>query len=234
MEENGNLNYLNIKDYPRMIRGEEAEGLRALKQIIKNNVAKSCYFINAKKDVSYYFYQKRKSFNIEEISPSILKGSNYEYYTRPKLLIKHNNIVPEAIITEENICFTSSIYSLLHDNHTELRFICACLNSLPIQFYCYFGINNQKDTTINLNQYMIRHLPILDIELSEKELIAIKVKNITNILNKNNNRLNGKVRRDLQKIDTILMDLYSLKKDDRILMKEEIKKRIEWFNKIYT
>ena len=96
IEKNGNLNYLNPKEFPKMIRGEEDKGLKKVKKKIINDGSRSCYFINAKDDFKYYFFYKRKSLNLEEINAKILKGNNYEYYILPKLLIKHNNIVPEA------------------------------------------------------------------------------------------------------------------------------------------
>ena len=161
IEKKGDLNYLNPIDFPKMIRGEEDKGLIELKRILQNNQQGSCTFISARNDFRYYTFKKGKSLNIEEIDEKVLKGRNYEFYIGPKLLIKHNNIFPEAIYTEENVCFTSSIYSLLHNDINELKYLCAVLNSKLIKFYCTYAINNQKDTTINLNQYMIRHLPII-------------------------------------------------------------------------
>lgn len=175
IEQNGNLNYLNVRDFPKLIRGEEDKGLRAIKAKIQNHIQGSCIFLNAKNDFMHYHYQGKKSFDIEKIDPKKLKGNNYEYYIKPKLLIKHNNTYPVAVYTEENVCFTSSIYSLLHEDKNELKFLCALLNSSLIKFYCIYGINNQINTTINLNQYMIRHLPIPDTNNKIKSTLIANV-----------------------------------------------------------
>ncbi|MFX1323521.1 MAG: Eco57I restriction-modification methylase domain-containing protein, partial [Promethearchaeota archaeon] len=186
IERNGDLNYLNPIIFPKMIRGEEDKGLSIVKNRLTNTPQKSCYFLNARNDFKYYFIKKVRSFNIEETNPRFLKGNNFEYYLSPKLLIKHNNIIPEAVYSEENVCFTSSIYSLLHDDSVELKYLCAILNSLLIQFYCIYGINNQKNTTINLNQYMIRHLPIQNPDYKTKVSIAKDVDEIISLFNKKN------------------------------------------------
>ncbi|TFF88120.1 MAG: hypothetical protein EU549_03625 [Promethearchaeota archaeon] len=233
MEKKADLNYLNVKDFPKMIRGEEAEGLKLLRKFIKENTQNSCFFLNAKKDITYYHFTKRKSFNIKNISPKVLKGSNYEYYLRPKLIIKHNKIVPETVFTIECTSFTSSVYSLLHDKDSELKYLCGCLNSLPIQFYCTFGINNQKDTTINLNQYMIRHLPIPRLENKEKLIIAKLVDEIIADLKKSNIQLKNMVKENLSKIDNFFMNFFEIEEEDKNFMKNEIGDRIDWFKKIY-
>ncbi len=234
IEKNGNLNYLNPKDFPKMIRGEEDKGLKEVKKKIINDESRSCYFINAKADFRYYFFYKRKSLNLEEINAKLLKGNNYEYYISPKLLIKHNNIVPEAIFTKENVCFTSSIYSLLHDDNRELKFICAVLNSILIQFYCTYAINNQKDTTINLNQYMIRHLPFPKSQNNAKSKISELVDLIIESLEYNDATFNETVNKLLIKIDDMIFSLYSITTYEKQLIISNMKSRSKHFEKIYN
>ncbi len=233
IENAGDLNYLNPIDFPRMVRGEEDKGLKEVKNILKDNLEGSCFFINAKDDFKYYFINKRKSLNIEKIDSFLLKGEEYEYYVNPKLLIKHNNIVPEAIYSENSICFTSSIYSLLHDDLNELKYICAVLNSALIQFYCTYGINSQKDTTINLNQYMIRHLPIIKPEEKLRNEITLKVDQIIRKLQENNGELNKEINIILKKIDQIIFNLFSLNEQEINIIISNIKGRINYFNKLY-
>ncbi|MHA1240022.1 MAG: HsdM family class I SAM-dependent methyltransferase, partial [Promethearchaeota archaeon] len=160
IEKSGDVNYLNIERIPNMIRGEEAKGLKQIRALIEENIDNTCYFIKAKGDFNYYYFTKNKSFDLEKADPRVLKGTNFEFYTNPKLLIKHNSIFPQSIFSKEHVCFTSSIYSIISDDHVELKYINAILNSSLMQYYCLYGINNQQNTTINLNQYMIRHLPI--------------------------------------------------------------------------
>ncbi|MCK4286613.1 MAG: Eco57I restriction-modification methylase domain-containing protein, partial [Candidatus Lokiarchaeota archaeon] len=178
IEKTGDLNYLNPVAFPNLIRGEEDKGLKLVRKKLKKQDNGTCFFISARNDFRYFFINKNKSFNIEEIEATSLKGNNFEYYLSPKLLIKHNNIIPEAIYTEENVCFTSSIYSLLHHDSNELKFLCSIFNSILIQFYCTYAINNQKNTTINLNQYMIRHIPIVNVDSQIKVKLANKVDEI--------------------------------------------------------
>jgi hypothetical protein len=210
IEHCGDLNYLNIRDFPMMIRGEEASGLKKVKTLIKNNLDGSCIYINAKEDFTYFYYKKRKSFDIDNISAEILKGNNYEYYINPKLLIKHNNIYPQAVFTEERVCFTSSIYSLLHADTDELKYLCAILNSTLMQFYCRYAINNQRDTTINLNQYMIRHLPIIHCQKDLKQEITDKVDNISKFLFQSNGKLTNETKQFVKEIDNLVFELYSI------------------------
>ncbi|MEJ2250458.1 MAG: N-6 DNA methylase [Candidatus Lokiarchaeota archaeon] len=234
IEKKSDLNYLNVNKFPKLIRGEEAKGLKAVKLNLQDNLRNSCYFINAKKDLSYYYFQKRKSFQIEKVSPKVLKGNDYEFYLDPKLLIKHNNIVPETVFTPDNVCFTSSIYSLIYRDEDELKYLCGCLNSLPIQFYCYFGINNQKDTTINLNQYMIRHLPIPNISTEKKLMIASLVDDIISNLKGTKNIINQKIVLKLKEIDSYFIKYYAFSEQDKKVMIKEIKSRIDYFNKLYS
>ncbi|MFW9901113.1 MAG: class I SAM-dependent DNA methyltransferase [Candidatus Thorarchaeota archaeon] len=234
IEKFGNLNYLNPVDFPKMIRGEEEKGLKLVKENLKNDTNGSCFFISARNDFNYYNFKKIKSFKIEEIDSKILKGNNYEYYLKPKLLIKHNNIIPEAIFTEENVCFTSSIYSLLHDNTDELKYLCAVLNSALIQFYCIYGINNQKDTTINLNQYMIRHLPIINPDNIIKTKIVEKVEKINNLLIIKNQIFSKNIRQLLKEIDKIIFNQYSITEVEKNLIISEVKNQIKHFEAIYS
>ena len=209
IEKIGDLNYLNVNEFPKMVRGEEDKGLKEVKRILRNDLDGSCLFINAKEDFKQYFLKKTKSFNIEEINAKLLKGNNYEFYTSPKLLIKHNNIIPEAIFTKETACFTSSIYSLLYEDITELKFLCAVLNSALMKFYCTYGINNQKGTTINLNQYMVRHLPIMGTDKHFKDEIALKVDKIIDSLQENEGTLKDFIKHEINEIDDIVFNLYA-------------------------
>ncbi|GAG74836.1 unnamed protein product, partial [marine sediment metagenome] len=129
IEKIGDVNYLNISRIPNMIRGEEDKGLKLIMNLIEENTDHSCYFIKAKGDFNYYYFNKDKSFTIENTDPKILKGNNFEFYTNPKLLIKHNSIFPQSVFSKEKVCFTSSIYSLISDDHIELKYINAILNS---------------------------------------------------------------------------------------------------------
>jgi hypothetical protein len=233
IERNGNLNYLNHLRFPKMIRGEEDKGLKHLRKILKNNSKNSCLFISARNDLKYYYLTKTKSLNIKEIDSNLLKGNNYEYYLKPKLLIKHNNIIPEAIYTEEDVCFTSSIYSLLHDDLEELKYLCALINSAIIQFYCIYGINNQKDTTINLNQYMIRHLPFRNSNQEVKSKIAFKVDKILENLRVNNGQLDIRTNHLLKEIDEFIFSLYSITDDDKSMILNNLRKQIKYFSNLY-
>ena len=233
IESNGDINYINILDFPNFIRGEEHKGLRAVKEILTINLDHSCYFINAKDDFDYYLMRKNKTFNIETINPRILKGNAYEYYKNKKLLIKHNNIIPQALYSEENVCFTSSIYSILHDDPIELKFLCGVINSAVMQFYCLFAINNQTDTTINLNQYMIRHFPIINVKKIYKEEISEKVDFIKKYLEHNNSELDATVYYCVREIDKILFKLYSLTEIEQKLLISTLVEKIDFFKKVY-
>ncbi|MFX0027483.1 MAG: class I SAM-dependent DNA methyltransferase [Candidatus Hermodarchaeota archaeon] len=233
IEQNGDLNYLNIRDFPMMIRGEEAKGLKKIKNLIKNNLSGSCIFINAKEDFTYFHFKKRKSFNIENVNARMLKGENYEYYINPKLLIKHNNIYPQTIFTAERVCFTSSIYSLLHADIDELKYLCAILNSSLIQFYCRYAINNQRDTTINLNQYMIRHLPIIHCPKYLKVELATKVNKISQFLFRSDGKLTNKTKEFVKEIDNKVFELYSITNQEKKTIISIIKEQIDFFENIY-
>ncbi len=219
IEDIGDLNYLNVNEYPKMIRGEEDKGLKQVKRILRDDLGGSCFFINAKEDFKHYYIKKNKSFNIEEIEDKTLKGKNYEYYMGSRLLIKHNNIIPEAMFTKEPICFTSSIYSLLHDDEGELKYLCAVLNSSLIRFYCTYGINNQKGTTINLNQYMIRHLPIVKPDEHVRNAIITGVDKIIHALRESDGFIADFINQEKNKIDDHVFNLYSLSKEEQGLLR---------------
>jgi hypothetical protein len=229
----GNLNYLSIKHIPNMIRGEEDKGLRQILSLIEENTNNSCFFIKAKEDFDYYYFKRNKSFNIEMANPKILKGKNFEFYTDPKLLIKHNNIFPQATFSRKNVCFTSSIYSIISDDHIELKFLCAILNSSLIQFYCLYGINNQKNTTINLNQYMIRHLPIKNAKPNHKKVMSEKVQTIIHSLIDSNGELNDKVIQLSREIDDTIFKLYDITDEERELIISTIKNQVGFYKKVY-
>ncbi|MFX0106255.1 MAG: class I SAM-dependent DNA methyltransferase [Candidatus Hodarchaeota archaeon] len=234
IESIGDLNYLNHIDFPKMIRGEEEAGLKLVRRKLRKDTNGSCFFISARNDFSYYTIKKTKSFDLEELDANILKGNDYEYYIKPKLLIKHNNIIPETIYTEDNLCFTSSIYSLLHEDTNELKYLCAVLNSILIQFYCIYAINNQKDTTINLNQYMVRHLPIVKTNNEIKIKIAEKVDILSNLLKKNYGNINENVCQLLKEIDDSIFNLYSITENEMNMVISTIKKQIKHFKIIYA
>lgn len=233
IENSGDLNYLNPLDFPKMIRGEEDKGLKKVKQKLRKDTKGSCFFISARNDFSNYTFRKVKSLNIEEIDEKFLKGHNYEYYFGPRLLIKHNNIIPEALYTKDNACFTSSIYSLLHYDVNELKYLCAALNSSLIQFYCIYAINNQKDTTINLNQYMIRHLPLIKPNKKIKFKISENVDKLTKILEESNGIANRNYHLLLVEIDEILFELYGISESEKKIIISDVKKNIKYFEDIY-
>ncbi|MFX1448065.1 MAG: N-6 DNA methylase, partial [Promethearchaeota archaeon] len=234
IEKSGDLNYLNIQRIQNMIRGEEDKGLRQILNLIEQNTTKSCYFIKAKGDFNYYYFNKDKTFDIENLNPKILKGKNFEFYTNPKLLIKHNNIFPQSLFTKEKVCFTSSIYSIISDDNTELKYINAILNSSLMQFYCLYAINNQQNTTINLNQYMIRHLPIKDVHFEKKEKLSELVQKIINSLLKSKGTYNENSLSNIREVENIIFKLYDLESDERDTIVSDIKNRIDFFKKVYN
>lgn len=234
IESIGDMNYLNIEHYPLLIRGEEASGLKLVKRELNRNEEGNCFFIDAKYDFNPFYFHKSNSFNLNNIDAQNLKGDAKEYYKNPKVLIKHNNVYPEALYTEKYTCFTSSIYSLLYNDKTELKYLCGLLNSLLIHFYCVYGINNQENTTINLNQYMIRHLPIVKAEKSKKKQIADIVDLISEELSITNGELNTTLKSNFIALNDLIFRLYSLeKKRNQILMLSKINKINPFFTLIY-
>ncbi len=234
IEKKGDLNYLNPITFPKLIRGEEDKGLILIKEKLRHDTSGSCFFLNARNDFNYYYINRNKSVDLEELNANVLKGNNFEYYNSPKLLIKHNNIIPETIYTKDIVCFTSSVYSLLHDDNKELKFLSSILNSSLMQFYCIYAINNQKDTTINLNQYMIRHLPIVKPPEQLKLKLAENVKITNKLFNDNNGAINQKIRQVVKEIDDLVFDLYSISEDERKIIISDIKKRIRFFENVYS
>ncbi|MFX1476650.1 MAG: class I SAM-dependent DNA methyltransferase [Promethearchaeota archaeon] len=233
IEENGDLNYLNPISFPKLIRGEEDRGLALVKNNLRSDPKGSCFFISARNDFSYYSIKKNKSFTLEEMDAKLLKGNNYEYYLSPKLLIKHNNIIPEVVYTEDNVCFTSSIYSLLHDDPRELKYLCAVFNSALIQFYCIYAINNQKNTTINLNQYMIRHLPIIKASEQTKTILTNRVDKLKSLFGDKTIKPYEKGKYLLKEIDNSIFTIYSITENEKEIIIPALTGRIKHFKNIY-
>ena len=233
IEKKGNLNFLNSVEYPKMVRGEEDKGLKKVKEILQENDSQPCTFVYARDDFSYYYVDKNKSFDIDQIDPIHLKGDNYEYYKGPKLLIKHNSIVPETYYSEESICFTSSIYSLLNDETETLKYLSALYNSLLMQFYCIYGINNQKDTTINLNQYMIRHLPVLKSNKSVRNKITSKVDTLNALFSSSEGVINEEIRIIVKGIDDLIFEIYKITEIEKEHMINLVTDHVEFYNKVY-
>ncbi len=234
IEKIGDVNYLNISRIPNMIRGEEDKGLKLIINLIEENTNNSCYFIKAKGDFNYYYFNKDKSFAIENLDPKILKGINFEFYTNPKLLIKHNSIFPQSVFSKENVCFTSSIYSIISDDEIELKYINAILNSSLMQFYCLYGINNQQNTTINLNQYMIRHLPVLNAASEIKNKLSNLVQRAINSLIESKGIYTGEVLSIIGRIEDIIFELYDLESNERNIIISDIKNRVDLYKKVYN
>ena len=234
IEKVGDLNLLNIKDFPNMIRGEEANGLKEVKKLLKAKTGGSCNFIFAKDDFQYYHYTKNKPFDLDKVDSKILKGQNFEYYTQPKLLIKHNTILPQAAYSEDKLCFTSSIYSLLDEDIINLKYLCALINSSLIQFYCFYGINNQQNTTINLNQYMIRHLPLKNVDNNDKLMISKKVDLIIKAFRTNKGQIDNSIAKIWRDLDEGFFHMYSLSEEDKAIVLDSIRSEIDFLNIIYS
>ena len=102
-----------------------------------------------------------------------------------------------------------------------------------MQFYCLYGINNQENTTINLNQYMIRHLPIKNASPDQKKTLSEKVQNVINALLKSNGKLNGKIIQELRQIEGIIFELYEIDGNEREMIVSDIKNRIVFYKNVY-
>jgi len=102
-----------------------------------------------------------------------------------------------------------------------------------MQYYCLRAINNQKNTTINLNQYMIRHLPIKSAPPDQKKTLSKKVQNVINALLNSNEKLNGEIVQELRQIDDIIFELYEIDGNERETIVSDIKNRIDFFKKVY-
>ncbi|MHA1320528.1 MAG: hypothetical protein ACTSQ1_12060, partial [Promethearchaeota archaeon] len=119
------------------------------------------------------------------------------------------------------------------DDHVELKYINAILNSSLMQYYCLYGINNQQNTTINLNQYMIRHLPIKNASPDQKKTLSRKVQNVINVLLNSNGKLNGKIINDLRQIEGLIFEIYEIDENEQKMIVSDIKNRIDFFKKVY-
>ena len=103
-----------------------------------------------------------------------------------------------------------------------------------MQFYCIYAINNQKDTTINLNQYMIRHLPIVKPDELLKLELAKKVDLIINTFETNNGVINQKISEIVKQIDDSIFNLYLISEEKKEIIISDVKKNIRFFNRIYN
>ena len=102
-----------------------------------------------------------------------------------------------------------------------------------MQYYCLYAINNQQNTTINLNQYMIRHLPIKNASLDQKKTLSKKVQNVINALLKSNGKLNRDIISELRQIEGIIFELYEINGNERDMIISDITNRIDFYKKIY-
>ncbi len=234
IEREGDLNFLNIRDFPKMIRGEEDYGLKEIRKLIKSNDEGNCNFLYAKDDLQYYYYKKNKTFDLKDIGSTILKGKDFEYYIQPKLIIKHNNIFPQAVYSEDCLCFTSSIYSLLDENNEILKYLSALINSSVIQFYCLYAINNQRNTTINLNQYMIRHLPLKNIDNNVKLTINNKVEAIMKAFRRSQGKIDKFNAKIWQEIDESVFQIYALPEKFKEYILTSLENKLDFLKQIYS
>ena len=102
-----------------------------------------------------------------------------------------------------------------------------------MQYYCLYGINNQENTTINLNQYMIRHLPIKNASPDQKKTLSEKVQYVINALLKSNGKLNREIISELRQIEGIIFELYEIDGNEREMIISDIKNRIDFYKKVY-
>ncbi len=233
IENEGDINFLNTMDFPKMLRGEEESGLTLVREQLEDSQAHNCAFLSARDDFSYYYYTKTKSFDLENIPSSALKGDDYEYYTQPKLLIKHNSIVPVTIYTEESVCFSASIYSLLAGDNMILKYLSGLYNSILMQFYCTFGINNQKDTTINLNQYMIRHLPVVIPSTTNRSYIIERVEKLHDLFRDSEGELTNEIIQVLIDLDNTVFKIYDIEASEQSLIRSLVSSKIDFFGDLY-
>ena len=101
-----------------------------------------------------------------------------------------------------------------------------------MQYYCLYN-KNQQNTTINLNQYMIRHLPVKNAFQDQKKTLSEKVQYVINALLKSNGKLNGKIIQELKQMEDIIFELYEIDGNEREMIVSEIKNRIDFFKKVY-
>ncbi|OLS12808.1 MAG: hypothetical protein RBG13Loki_3571, partial [Promethearchaeota archaeon CR_4] len=209
IEQKGDFNLLNPRDFPDLKRGEEDQGLQRVKAALQAFMPELCAFVTAKNDFSLFSLRPQKSLDLNTVKTQ--KDPRF-YAPGPKLLIKHNSIIPEACYTEKAICFTAAIYSLLFPDDKILKYLCGILNSKLMQFYCIFGINNQNLVTMNLNQYMIRHLPIIaphKTRLNQDRIIEL-VEQILEKIADPRDLSDKQVKTDIQQLDQEIYALYGI------------------------
>jgi len=102
-----------------------------------------------------------------------------------------------------------------------------------MQYYCLYAINNQQNTTINLNQYMIRHLPIMNASPDQKKTLSKKVQDVINALQNSNGKLNREIISELRQIEGIVFELYEIDGNEREVIISDITNRIDFYKKIY-
>jgi hypothetical protein len=102
-----------------------------------------------------------------------------------------------------------------------------------MQFYCIFGINNQKGTTINLNQYMIRHFPIKRCGEDIKEEISEKVDFISNYLANTGGKFDDTTHYSTRELDKLIFQIYSITEDEQKLILSKVSEYVSYFNRVY-
>jgi len=103
-----------------------------------------------------------------------------------------------------------------------------------MQFYCLYGINNQKTTTINLNQYMIRHLPIKNASPDQKKKLSKFVQDIINHLMESNGIYNEDILENIRSVEDIVFKLYDIETKEREMIVLDIKNKIDFYKKVYS
>ena len=83
------------------------------------------------------------------------------------------------------------------------------------------GINNQMNTTINLNQYMIRHLPIKEPNNEIKSNISSKVDSIISLF-KQKDHNKRKVLEIQKEIDEFIMRIFLINSKEKQLILKSI------------
>ncbi len=78
-----------------------------------------------------------------------------------------------------------------------------------------YAINNQKDTTINLNQYMIRHLPIIKNVNEIRLQLAEIVDSINSSYKRSRDAHDAEVERYRRRIDELIFALYSITEEEQ-------------------
>ncbi len=231
IEKAGDVNYLNPWDFPDLKRGEEDQGLKRVRSALLSYDSKLCAFISAKNDFSPYYLHPQKSFDLGQVQTQ--KDPRF-YAAGPKLLIKHNSIAPEAAFTLDAACFTAAVYSLLHPDEKVLKYLCGLFNSTLMQFYCIFGINNQNLVTMNLNQYMIRHLPIISLQKAGATAEMI-VSFVNQILKKTINAggaFDAKNSSDVEQLNQVIYALYGISGEETIsLIEHSVDDSMHFFTK---